>query len=127
MARKTKATTTEEIIVTGKDYLREAPANFSSRILSSDNSPLLMLYENYSSNIDYGIKQAFPQDNENEIVYFVHGCEKGNGKPQKMKKDKSSSYYGGRCTCKYCGKELSPYSGFCTKEDTEIQNRRYPE
>ena len=121
MAKKSKAATETEVIVTDKDYLREVPSDFSNKILSDDSSPLLILYESSSCNMDYYIRNLFPENES--LTYFVHGCDAGNGKPQKMVY--SGSGYRYNLKCKYCGKEISSYSTFSTDENYKLGTTRY--
>ena len=82
-----------EVTVTDKEYLRNLPSFDDDLFVQNDKSetPVLFLYQHPPA-------AYTPIGNAESFYYVVHGCEEGNGKPQKIMSKKA--------TCKYCKKDI---------------------
>ena len=82
-----------EVTVTDKEYLRNLPS-FDDDLFArngKNETPVLFLYQHSPT-------AYTPIGNAESFYYVVHGCEEGNGKPQKMVSKET--------TCKYCKKDI---------------------
>ena len=74
-----------EVTVTDKEYLRNLPSFDDDLFVQNDKSetPVLFLYQHPpATHTLMGDAESF--------YYVVHGCEEGNGKPQKNNVKKSN-------------------------------------
>lgn len=121
-----KKSTTPDVVVSGKDYLREVPKSVSEDILNDYSTPILLLYR--SSDYYSYSNSFFPTETSTYI--FVHGCNEGNGKPQKFVRDNKKGGYSVVTKCKFCGRDIEMHgynnsATIATSECNSLISRKY--